>query len=286
VLDEAGLDSLAEIVDEVGIPLIVKNTSSSGSRGTRMFHERDLEGIRATALEAMSVSRSGLALFEELWDGPEQTVETLFDVDGRFHPCFITDRSFDRSMGYAMEVGLRHPTALPAETQRELFALAESVGRDLGVKVGAVKLDTMLTEQGPRIIEMTVRMSGGFDCQFLVPAATGKNPLRAAALTALGQAFPTDLLEDRLHRVGLTSSLWPEPGRITAIAGVEEALDLPGVEHVFFRNEVGDVVEPYVDCTRRVCFLIVTGETEEAARATLAAAEAAIQIETEPPVAA
>jgi biotin carboxylase len=282
VLDENGLESLAEVVDEVGLPLIVKNTSSSGSRGTRIFLERDLDAMRATAREAMSVSRSGLALVEELWIGPEQTVETLFDSDGRFHPCFITDRSFDRSDGYAMETGLRHPTALDSARQAELYALAESVGRDLGVSVGAVKLDTILTAGGPRIIEMTVRMSGGFDCQYLVPAATGKNPLRAAALTALGRPFPPELLEDRLGRVGLTSSLWPEPGRITSIAGVERALAIPGVEHIFFRNEVGDVVEPYVDCTRRVCFLIVTGATEDEARAVLAEAEAAVQIVTEP----
>jgi biotin carboxylase len=286
VLDEARLDSLPEALQAVGLPLIVKNTSSSGSRGTRIFREHDLDAMRATALEAMSVSRSGLALIERLWEGPEQTVETLFDAEGRFHPCFITDRIFDRSSGYAMEMGLRHPTSLPAETQAELFALAESLGRDLGVTVGAVKLDTMLTEDGPRVIEMTVRMSGGFDCQFLVPAATGKNPLRAAALTALGETFPRELLEDRLHRVGVTSSLWPEPGRITSITGVEGALAIPGVEQVFFRNAVGDVVEPYVDCTRRVCFLIVTGDTEDAARATLAQAEARIRIETEPLVAA
>jgi biotin carboxylase len=89
-------------------------------------------------------------------------------------------------------------------------------------------------------------------------------------------------LEDRLKRVGVTSSLWPEPGRIASIDGVDRALAIPGVEHVFFRSQVGDVVEPYVDCTRRVCFLIATGETEEAARAALAAAEDAIQIQTEP----
>ena len=142
-----------------------------------------------------------------------------------------------------------------------MFELAESVARAFGVTIGAAKFDMLLTEQGPRIIEMTVRLSGGFDCQYLVPAATGKNVLRAAALTAVGQPFPPELLEDRKHRVALSGSLWPQPGRITSISGTEEARGVPGFEHIFFRQAVGDVVEPYVDCTRRVCFIIVSGRT-------------------------
>ena len=96
------LHDIADVLDavqEIGYPLIVKNTSSSGSRGTRLFHEPDLDTVTRTAEIAMNVSRSGRALIEEVWEGPEQTVETLFDVNGAFHPCFITDRIFRQERG-------------------------------------------------------------------------------------------------------------------------------------------------------------------------------------------
>jgi argininosuccinate lyase len=271
---------LPKLLREVGFPLIVKNTCSSGSRGTRIFEAENLHEIEETVQQAIAVSRSGRALIEELWSGPEQTVETLFDCNGRFHPCFITDRQFDKSDGYALEIGLRHPTTLAAAQQAELYGLAESVAHDLGIHIGAVKLDTILTHAGPRIIEMTVRLSGGFDCQYLVPAATGKNVLRAAVLTALGREFPAPLLEATRQRVGLSGSIFPRPGLIVSIEGVEEARQLPGVHQIFFRHAVGDRIDPYIDCTKRVCFLIVSGESETDAQRTLDAARKCIQIHT------
>jgi biotin carboxylase len=271
---------LEAIVDKVGFPLIVKNTDSSGSRGTRIFHKKDIRSIRAAACDAMAVSRSGRALIEECWEGPEQTVETIFDCEGRFHPCFITDRMFDKSRGYALETGLRHPTTLPEHVQQEMYALAERVARDLGVTIGAAKYDMILTSNGPRIIEMTVRLSGGFDCQYLVPAATGKNVLRAAILTALGRPFGDDLLVDVKHKVGFSESLWPAPGRIESISGIEEAERVPGFEAVFFRNKVGDFIAPYTDCTKRACFIIATGGDERKARRAMNTIKGLIRIET------
>ena len=228
----------------------------------------------------MRVSKSGRALIEECWERLEQTVETIFDVDGNFHRCFITDRIFDRSSGYAMELGLRQPSSLPESTLDEMYQLAENIARDLGIKIGAAKFDMILTDKGPRVIEMTVRLSGGFDCQYLVPAATGKNVMRAAILTALNKKFPASLLEDTKHRVGLTGSIWPKPGKITNISGVDDARALSGVEHIFFRYEIGDTIEDYVDCTKRVCFIIVTGKNEDDARKTLARAKKIIKITT------
>jgi len=274
------IDHLEEFVNEIDFPLIVKNNDSSGSRGTKIFRKKNMPEISKMINTAINVSKSASALIEECWEGLEQTVETIFDVNGNFYPCFITDRIFDRSSGYAMEIALRQPTNLPVETQKEMFEIAEKVARDLGVKIGAAKYDTILTKDGPRIIEMTVRLSGGFDCQYLVPAATGKQVMRAAILTALGKTFPRELLEDTKHRVGISESIWPEPGKIIRIEGVEEAKKIPGVENIFFRYEEGETIEPYVDCTKRVCFIIVTGKNEEEARNTMKKVKEIIKIRT------
>ena len=283
IIDAKNIHQLPAFIDQVGYPLIVKNTDSSGSRGTKIYYAPDPDGITEMVSEAMAVSRSKRALLEECWEGPEQTVETIFDSRGHFHPCFITDRIFDRSTGYALETGLRHPSTLSENVQAEMYTLAEKVARDIGIKIGAAKYDMILTKNGPRIIEMTVRLSGGFDCQYLVPAATGKNVLQAAILTGLSQEFDPAILKDTKNRVGLSESIWPKPGRIVAIKGTEEAKAVPGVEHIFFRYKVGDIIDTFVDCTKRVCFIIVTGETESHARDTLATVKNLIQIETVAP---
>ena len=278
---EDDLPIVTSVAAMVGYPLIVKNTDSSGSRGARILHAPDAEVLEAAARESIAVSRSRSALIEAFWEGPEQTVETLFDASGRFHRCFITDRAFDKSEGFALEVGLRHPSVLPKEVQDEMFAIAEDVGRRLGITIGAAKYDFILTSEGPRIIEMTVRLSGGFDAQYLVPGATGKNVIRAAILTALGEPFDPDLLTDHLGRVGLSRSIWPRPGRITNIVGLDEARALPGVKRIVMRAGIGDVVGPYVDCTKRICFIIVVGDNEAEAVAAFERVVATLRIETE-----
>lgn len=277
----ANFNHLQQIIDEIGFPLIVKNTDSSGSRGTKIFYKENIEDIQNMILEAINVSKSAIALIEECWEGPEQTVETIYDIDGNFYPCFITDRIFDRSNGYAIELGLRNPSNLPLDVQNEMFLIAKNISNDLGVTQGAAKFDMILTKNGPRVIEMTVRLSGGFDCQYLVPAASGKNAMRAAIITALGNKFPAELLVDSKHRIGLSESIWPEPGIITDIEGVEEARSIPGVEHIFFRYKVGDTIQPYTDCTKRVCFIIVTGKDENEARKVMGEVKNTIKIKLE-----
>jgi biotin carboxylase len=277
----AQINELPALAESIGYPLIIKNTDSSGSRGTRIFRSPNIALMREVAQIAISVSRSGTALIESCWEGTEHTVETLFDIHGHFYPCFVTDRYFEKTEGYALETGLRHPSALPESMQDEMYAVAHSVANDLGVTVGAAKFDFMVTDDGPRIIEMTVRLSGGFDSQYLVPSATGKDVLKAAVLTAIGQEFDESLLVDTVQRVGVTGSIWPTPGRIGSISGVENALSLPGIEKIFFRCSPGDIVQPYIDCTRRVCFIIATGVDEKEAIFHLNQAREAISIHIE-----
>ena len=263
---------------KIGFPLIVKNTDSSGSRGTKIFRKPDIEGLKKIAKQAIKVSKSKTAIMEELWEGPEQTVEMIFDAKGNPHRCFITDRHFDLSKGFAIETGLRQPTALSKKVQDQLYTMVERFAKDLGIKIGSAKADTMVTKNGPRFIEFTVRLSGGFDSQYLVPAATGKNVLKAIILTSLGKTFSLSLLKDNKGRIGVTGSIWPSAGKITRISGLDKASRIPGIEKIIMRYKVGDKIEPYIDCTKRVCFIIATGKDEKAALKTLKQAQDTIDL--------
>ncbi|MFB3917621.1 MAG: ATP-grasp domain-containing protein [Terriglobales bacterium] len=272
-----------EALREVGFPCIVKNTDSSASRGTKRFFARpsNMEEFFRAVEDAREVSASKTALIEELWRGPEQTVETLFDISHRFWPCFITDRLFADDGPNALEIGLEHPTRLDAATQQSLYEAVRQAAEVLGITVGAAKADTILTKDGPRIIEMTTRLSGGFDCQYLVPAATGKNIIRAALLTCLGKPVDPLDLQDWKHRFAVSGSVWPGPGVVRRISGIEEARALPGIEGVFLRCKPGDEVRDYKDCAARVCFVIASDHTREGARQKLDRSLNTIRIETQ-----
>jgi carbamoylphosphate synthase large subunit len=281
IVTRRDLSVLREIIDYVGYPLIVKNSSSSGSRGTKIFYSDNFKGVYSMVEEAIEVSRSKKALIESLWEGSEHTVETIFDVNGIFHRCFITDRLFDKSKGFALETGLVHPSKLTNDEQNQMYILAQKISNAIGIKIGAAKFDMMQTKEGPRIIEMTVRLSGGFDCQYLVPSATGKNVIKAAILTALGENFSNKLLKDTKHRVALSESIWPPPGKITKIDGVDKAEEINGFEFMHFRYDIGDIVESYTDCTKRVCHIIASGDDYAEAKENIACIKNVINIKVQ-----
>ena len=278
----ATLSQAKKAIKKISAPFIIKNIDSSASRGTRKFFTKPADGELELALEeAKKASTTNTALVEELLSGPEQTVETLFDANGKFRPCFITDRKFDVKSEWATELEVEHPTTLSIATQKKLYELVGRTAKLLGITTGAAKADTMVTKNGPVIIEMTTRLSGGFDCQYLVPIATGKNILRAAILTSLGKKFPASLLQDRKHRVAVLDSLWPKPGgRIVAIEGVEKAERMPGFELFSMRYKLGDIVKPYVDNAKRACFVIASGKDRKEAKENLKRILAVVSIKT------
>lgn len=278
IITQENLGQLETLLEKMPYPLIVKPTNNSASRDMKIFDKNSNE---LQNFIKNNIQKYKLVLVEEMFEGEEQTVECLVDINGSFHNGFITDRKFTFENGFPVELGLVHPTELPLNTQEELFGLAKQVAHDLEIDVGAVKLDTITTKNGPRIIELTVRHSGGYDCQYLVPRSTGKNILKAAILTAIGEVFESELLHDNLHRFGVTGSIWPQTGVITKITGLEEAKQIEGVEEIFFRYSLGDTITPYIDCASRVAFIICSAKSRKEANDILNKAIQTIQIETQ-----
>lgn len=271
--------------ETIGYPLIVKAVDNCASRGTRRVHSAD--ELPDAVDDAILNSTTHTALVESILVGDEQSVEILFDAEGVAHRLNIVDRPFVRDGDWAIELGHVNPSTLPDEKKAQLFELTERAAEATGVAFGAFKADTIWTANGPRILEVTARLSGGFDCQKTTPLATGRNFIRAAMRLAIGQPLDSIDLTPTRHQYAAAWVAFPPPGRVTSLGGVERALGLPGVQEVLLRVEIGDVIEPYRNCASRPAFVIATGTTAEGAIAKAKAGVDALQIETEQtPVAA
>jgi len=120
----------------------------------------------------------------------EQSVETLW-YDGKMYWLNWTDRMFRQDMKlfpkfdasvydnlpWAVEIGHMNPAVHSKKTTAAVQKMSEQAGRALGMhlqKGGHIlKHDIMLTTSGPRIIESTPRLSGGWDsgCSTLMRGA-------------------------------------------------------------------------------------------------------------------
>jgi biotin carboxylase len=278
----AEVQSRAEAKDEsarIGFPLMVKSVDNSASRGTTRVNEPASLGPAVDL--AIANSSTNKALLESCFIGDEQSVETLFDASGNCHHLNIVDRPFSSEGSYAIELGHVNPTRLGGAEQQILFELAEQAASATGVHFGAFKADTIWTAEGPRILEVTARLSGGFDCQYTTPLSSGRNFIRAAMRLAVGMPLDPADLTHRMHKFAAAWVAFPDPGLVRSINGVEEALHQRGVREVFLRVAVGDVIQPYRDCAARPAFVIAVGDTADEAIRNAQGGVAVLEIETE-----
>ena len=252
------------IEKKIGYPFIVKNTDNSASRGMEIIKNKiELKNLKILINKAIKASRCGYCTVEKYFVGTEHTVETIFDISEKFHPCFITDRFFDHSSGKALETGLRNPTQLSKSMQKKIFSYCKKIALKLGVKIGPAKFDLLISKKKLIILEMTTRLSGGFDSQVLVPAATGKNIIKAAMLTSLGYKFDKKLLHTKLNKLAISSSIWPKAGKITKIKYIKPKIHKNDVLEVFFTKKKNDIIQNYSNCADRPCFIIAASSNEK-----------------------
>jgi biotin carboxylase len=177
----------------------------------------------------------------------------MADREFGFHPFHIETAHID-------------PSVLPVDQQQQIYQVVDAAARSLGIEFGPAKADMIWTAQGPMILEMTARLSGGFHSQYTTPLSSGKDPIKAVMEISLGRQLNTDLLQDKIHKTAICSGVFPKKGQISAISGLERAKKIPGVDVIILTKQVGDLVTEYIDNGSRFCWVITTGANKEAAR--------------------
>jgi biotin carboxylase len=256
-----------------GLPAMVKAVDSAASRGSRMIRTED--ELAAAYAAACAVSRSATALVEQRVAGREYSAETIV-WRGVHRHVSLADRHFGFSP-YAIETAHVDPSHDDGERQRRIYEVVDAAAESLGIDFGPAKADMIWTERGPMVLELPARLSGGFHSQYTTPLSTGKDPIRAVMKLALGEPLDEDLLASRWDRTSICAGIFPPPGVLRAIAGVDEALRLPGIAEVIVTRKPGETIEPYVDNAKRCCWVIAVADDEaqawrrvEAARRTIA----------------
>jgi len=242
-----------------GYPVMVKAVDNSASRGTRVV--RSGEELAMAVENAMRHSSTASCLIEQFVEGEEQSVETIMHRGEQLRAGMV-DRHYD-FFPYPIEVGHTNPSHLPPETQDKIFRVVEEAARSLGIMDGPAKADMILTEQGPMVLEMPARLSGGFHSQYTTPLATGMNPIRAVMRQSLGDAEFWQDLRATKSEFSLCHALFPAPGKLVSIDGYEKARGIEGVKHIFLYKQVGETIESYRNCADRPCYVIMQAETRE-----------------------
>ena len=272
------VEEALEAVNAIGLPCILKPLDNCASRGVqRIEHVGEVEGAYALAT-SFNGNRGTNILVEECLEGTKHTVEIMAWED-RWHLLSIIDTHYI-SPRWPCETGL-NTTIKSTAMQNLMFKFAERVARLVGINFNAHKVDVNVAADGTvKLIELTARLSGGFHCQYASPLAFGSNDIRAALRLSVGEPLNMDDIRHRFERGAAVRAVFPKPGRIVSISGLEDAKSAKGVAEVFVWRKVGDMVGPYLNSADRPAFVIAGGETTDEAVTLAELGRDMIRIET------
>ena len=240
------------------VPSVVKAPDRQGQRGLSLVQSED-ELPRAIA-RAIEAARSGVALVEELVDGPEVTVNA-FSVRGEFHPLTVTDRMTAEQPAFG--VALAH--VWPSEHAETAAKVAAAAAEALGISDGPTYTQVRIGSEGPRVVELAARLGGGHDAE-LVNAAVGVDLNGLAVEAALGESIWSAALKT-VPQVGgaLVRFLVPPPGVLEEVAGIDEARAVEGVRDVRIYREPGHVFGLFLRGADRAGAVLATGGSRDEA---------------------
>jgi len=276
------LEEAHGIAEDFGYPVVIKPLESAGARGVCKVNNPS--ELAQSYQYALQYSQEPSVLVEEYLEGMEISTESVI-VDGCIVTTGFADRNYafkERFPPFFIEDGHTIPSSLALDARARIVRIVDQAIQALDIQWGVAKGDVILTTKGPVIFEMAPRTSGGRFCADMVPLATGVHILPSLISMAVGDRVSLEDLAPKFQRGAAQRFLFPQPGEIVSLRGLETACGLPGVFDVALRVDirVGGVVPQMTNHSDRVGHVITSGETREEAVRRADQAVQTIQIET------
>jgi Biotin carboxylase len=267
-------DELELISDKLTYPCISKPTDNSGSRGVILIN--NLSELREAVRYSSDKSRKGSIIIEEYLSGREVSVEVIV-YEGVAYVLQVTDK-LTTGAPYFVEMGHSQPSALDKSGIEAIEKLAAQAVIAVGIDNSPAHVEIMLTENGPKMIELGSRMGGDCITTHLVPLSTGIDMIKATIQIALGE---TPDLTEKLHCGSAIRYINAPRGYISSISGIEDAESIDGVREVVILKQANDYIDNIHSSTDRIGFVIAQNDTSRKAIESCVQAMDAIEIKIE-----
>lgn len=173
-----------EMVKQMQLPVIVKPTDRSGSRGITKLESWD--GLEDAVKIAAENSFENKALVEEYIEGNEYSCECI-SQNGKHHFLAIT-KKFTTGHPHFIETGHMEPSDLSEDVCEKIKGQIFKALDALEITVGASHSEFKVDKNGnARIIEIGARMGGDCIGSDLVQLSTGYDFVKLTIQAALGE---------------------------------------------------------------------------------------------------
>ncbi len=153
-----GLDEALAFAASVGYPVVVKPACGSGSEGAHVpADEAELRALFERLAGQEELYEAGM-LVEECLVGEFVSAEIGIS-HGRVLRLAVSDRKTWPGHA-ALELGVTIPAPISDERYRTVMDFAERVIEATDLRLGIFHIEVMLTDRGPRLIELNPRLMG------------------------------------------------------------------------------------------------------------------------------
>lgn len=181
---KVGVGDDLSAVHAMRLPIIVKPTDRSGSRGINKLNT--LDGLEEAIAASAEVSFEKKAIVEEYIDGQEYSCECV-SFNGKHH-CLTVTQKFTTGAPHFIETGHLEPAPLNAEDRDHVTETVFKALDALHITNGASHTEFKMRDDGSiGIIEIGARMGGDCIGSDLVQLSTGKDFVRMTLQAALGE---------------------------------------------------------------------------------------------------
>jgi biotin carboxylase len=253
------VDEAYEMVKRIGFPVMIKAVDSAGSRGVSRLDGFD--GLKNAFEDSLMYSREKRVCVEEFVEGIEVGAQA-FTYDGKLEMVLVHNDTITPPPNY-IPIGHSFPSKFPEETIKKIEDAISKALKALGIDYGPSNVDLIVTEEGPKILEIGARM--GVTClPELVYEHTGINWVEQAIKVALGEK---PFLKRKYNKACAAILLGvKKEGKVKEILVPEEIENISGVIDVSIDVKVGNDVKPFAyGGANRIGQVIVVDETAELA---------------------
>lgn len=249
----------------LGFPVVFKPVDNSGARG--VIKVGAIGEVERAFDHTRKFTKRDCILIEEYLEGREISTESI--IYHGIYTVALADRNYHKGRfePFFIEDGGQMPTSLSRDEVDDVIRTVNRAIEALGIDWGVAKGDVIIDEGVVKIIEMAARTSGGRFCSLKVPLSSGINMLRPLILMSVGLTPDLNDLREKFSRGIAERFIFPEPGKIVEISGIEDALKVEGVCKVHLDREmkIGATVEQVRDHTMRKGYVIALADTGEEA---------------------
>ncbi len=259
------LDELKKILLSSNLNrFVIKPSDGRGARGVLLIDRNtDLKWVFS---EAKKYGSSGKLILEEFVNGLQLSTES-FLINGKVFTPAISERNYEhleRFFPYFIENGGTIPANLTNHMKNKIDKLISDGARALGVNEGIVKGDIVIKSDGtPMIIELALRLSGGWLSSHQIPAATGVNLVDIVISHALGKKIATKSLFPKKKMATAIRYWFPKPGKIKKIIGENKLKKLKGLITYGFLKNTGNIQKKVKMHADRFGYIIVSAKNRK-----------------------